>query len=94
MSPLAPGAVHDVPSARIATLARGGDAIALVLPAGKVRVDRVEWAAEGPASGTARCVNLDTGVVIRAPWRRVDGGLVLDGGLACTVPTLICFSPA
>src|SRR5687767_13237639 len=82
--------MHDVPGARIVTLVRDGDVFALVLPEGKVRLDAVPCGASEIA-GTARCVDLETGGISQAAWRAHDGVAVVDGGLACSVPTLMAF---
>jgi predicted phosphodiesterase len=92
--PLVPGLLHEMPSARIVTLARSSTLMALVLPDRKVRVDRVTSLGPLPPGGAARCVDLGTGRITQTGWRSVDGGLVLDGGLACAVPTLIAFELA
>jgi hypothetical protein len=92
--PLVPGPIHGMPSARVATMARGSTLMALVLPDRKVRVDRVASPGRLSSGGTARCVDLGTGRITQTGWRSVDGGLVLDGGLACAVPTLIVFELA
>lgn len=90
LRPYAPGAMHEVPGARIVTLVRNGEMFALVLPERKVQVEAVPWGASAVA-GTARCVDLETGRISQAAWRAHDGVVAVDGGLACSVPTLMAF---
>jgi hypothetical protein len=87
--PLTPGTEHSLPAGRLLTLEAPAESLALLLPEGPIRVDRVPDPGGRGMSGTARWVDLETGLVRGLPWRRAGDGLALDGHPACAVPTLI-----
>lgn len=93
-APLAPGGDHDLPGGRIFALRRPTELLAVVVAERPLRVDRVPAAPPpaGPA-GPASVVNLETGLVERRRWERRGPTLAIEGGIACSVPTLIRFAP-
>jgi predicted phosphodiesterase len=92
-APLAPAGSDEIPNGKIFALRRPTELLALVAPERTLRLDQVRAAAPAATrSGTAKVVDLATGSVSRRRWERRGEGLAIDGGVACAVPTLICFA--
>jgi hypothetical protein len=90
---LTSGQVQEVPSGRICTVLRADELLALVLPERKIFVDHVRsFSPFDGSGGVAKAVDLETGRVIRMPWRRAAADLEFIDGLACAKPMLISFS--
>jgi hypothetical protein len=92
-APLAPAGFDEIPNGKIFTLLRPTELLALVVPERTLTLDQVRAAAPAATrSGTAKVVDLATGFVSRRRWERRGESLAIDGGVACAVPTLICFA--
>jgi 3',5'-cyclic AMP phosphodiesterase CpdA len=90
--PWAPAAVEDTTAGRICTLERPGGMLSLLLPDGPAAFDRVTGGDDlGAGEGRVRRIDLATGEIAEAQWRRGGGALTLSDGVTCTGPTLLQF---
>jgi 3',5'-cyclic AMP phosphodiesterase CpdA len=84
--------LEDTGSGRICTLRQPRGMLALLLPDGQAVFDRVTGGEDlGAGDGLARRIDLATGEIIAARWRREGGAITLPDAVACATPTILHF---